>query len=489
MGDSFTYGIGADSSGAYPVALQRLVNEKYPDGVRIVNLGHPYMDSTSLLVDLPRNVRNWHPDAVVLLVGYNNRFREHVAPSETGWRAFLKRHFGRFRLYQLAKIIWINMNVDPNARIDARVPPLQAAEIAGVLEQDDRLDAVRKAFAAHAERGEALTKPNDDAGDAALAAYAFYRLTDEDGAVEAEAAFREVLDRNPDDLAAAIGGGYIYLYRHELVMGFRKARFSLDSSWLFSGMGYLMMDLGRLDLAARYLLESMKFEPSFVTAPHGLAMTYLRMGRPDEAMFYLLAAESIEPWSPEIQWTKGDVLLSMGDGEGAAKAYERSLEFSHFHPGHYARIARMWAGRPKTPDAALAGDEIIAAAGPRSTDWRQIGAWTRKTLAERTEARAVEDLLDDLDDIADALAESGTRLILMSYPDQFYREELAGFARSRGLTFVDHVPAFEDALKMHSREELFRPDSHCTNAGYAILAKNVFDTLDREGLLRPRDAQ
>ena len=94
--------------------------------------------------------------------------------------------------------------------------------------------------------------------------------------------------------------------------------------------------------------------------------------------------------------------------------------------------------------------------------------------------------MEDLDDIADILEANGVRLILMSYPDPFYREELSRFARRRGVLFLDHVPAFRKAVATRPREAFFRRDSHCTKAGYGIMARGLFELLDREGLAAPR---
>ncbi len=484
LGDSFTYGIGAGAGESYPAHLQRMISQVHPEGVRVVNLGHPYMDSTSLLAALPDYLDRWNPDVVLLLAGYNNRFRKHADANKKGARAFLKKMFGSLKIYQFARIIWINLNVDPNSRIDPNVPALEAKEIAGVLENREEFAKVKKIFEPYAMGQGEIAEPADGDPAQQYIAYGLFLITKSRTAL-AEEYLHTALKLAPDNLLATMGIGYIYLYRNELVMGFRKARFDLDSSWLYAGMAYYRMDAGDYEGAIRFFEESRRIEPYFLPVPHGLAMTYLKMGRPDDALFQLLAAEALEPWNAEIQWTKGEILLAAGEGQKAVEAFELSLDYSHRHPGHYARIARAWVERPENPDRDFQ-ETVTASIGPRSADWQLLGRWTKNILAKSDEGRAALNLIEDLDDMADIMEEREIPIILMSYPDTFYRNRLADFARRRGIVFVDHTPVFKEIMRNHQRGEIFRRDGHCTAKGYKVMADNLLQTLDEMELSGPR---
>ncbi len=487
LGDSFTYGIGAGFDESYPAHLQRMIHDRHPEGVRVVNLGHPYMDSTSLLAALPDNLEKWNPDAVLLLVGYNNRFREHAKPDAKSAELFFKRIFGRLKIYQLLRIIRINLQVDPNSRIEATVPPLEPREVAGFLATDLRYAKVAMVFEPFAKDGIAIPEPVDGDGVERQIAYGLYLMC-VSRAGEAGDYFRAALKSDPGNLLATMGIGYIFIYRNELVMGFRKARFGADSAWLYAGMGFFLMDAGDYEGAVSFFAHSQKIQPYFLAAPHGMAMAYLKMGRPDDALYQLLAAEALEPWNAEVQWTKGEIYLAAGEGEKAVEAFNLSLDYSHQHPGHYARIVRAWDERPADPDGIFQ-ETAVKTYGPRGAQWRQIGDWTRRVLAESDTSRAAVNLMEDLGDIVDVLREKKIPLILMSYPDTFYRDQLASFAKRRNVAFVDHTPVFRKILRDHDRGEIFRRDGHCTGLGYSIMAEDILKKLDEMGLSSPRPVQ
>ncbi|MCB9479754.1 MAG: hypothetical protein H6683_08745 [Deltaproteobacteria bacterium] len=488
LGDSFTYGIGAGPAHSYPAQLQALINRDHPDGVRVVNGGQPYMDSTTLLAQLPKTLNDRAPDAVVLLVGYNNRFREHVGPHEEGWRAFFTRHFGRVRLVQLAKIALVNLEEDPNAMMEPHVPKLEASEVAEMLKSDPRLADTWEHFKVFAQGRDVVSEPKEGDGPGAWAAYGLFWLCVNKESDRADAAFDKAFALDHDHFGATAGAGYLYVYRNELVQGFRKVWFSLESDLQQAGMGYLRLQMGDPKGAVEYLRQSYKLAPFTITAPHGLAIAYMRLGQLDDAMFAIRIAQSLEPWNVEVSWTLGEIYLAAGQGEKAVEAFEKSLGDSHHHPGHYGRITRMWQSRPTRPDAEFADDPVLAAWGPHARDWRRLADWTNEVLRGRKEARAAENLIADLGDIHVVLQNRGIPLYLMSYPDNFYREELRAFAKADGIPFIDHVPDYEKILLTRERDEIFRRDGHCTPEGYGIMARNVYEALKADGLTEPRVA-
>jgi lysophospholipase L1-like esterase len=71
-GDSFTYGIGGAS---YPEQLETMLNDKHGEGtVRTVNAGVPGLNSALLADELEAHLREYRPDAVLVIVGENNNW-------------------------------------------------------------------------------------------------------------------------------------------------------------------------------------------------------------------------------------------------------------------------------------------------------------------------------------------------------------------------------------------------------------------------------
>jgi hypothetical protein len=75
--------------------------------------------------------------------------------------------------------------------------------------------------------------------------------------------------------------------------------------------------------------------------------------------------------------------------------------------------------------------------------------------------------------------EHGAEPVLLTYPFPALemRAIQLGVAEATGARIVPLWDRFEVALKTRSREELFVPDGHCTDVGYALLAEIAADTL------------
>jgi len=73
IGDSNTYGLYVKAEEAYPAQLEKLIQR---DGKKyqVINLGAPGQNSTEILNDLPGIFQKYHPAALVVMVGVNNRW-------------------------------------------------------------------------------------------------------------------------------------------------------------------------------------------------------------------------------------------------------------------------------------------------------------------------------------------------------------------------------------------------------------------------------
>lgn len=75
LGDSTTYGIGASNVNefSYPSQLQKLFDNKIPNNnYEVINLGKPGINSSQLLNRFEKNVAEYKPDIVIIMVGIND---------------------------------------------------------------------------------------------------------------------------------------------------------------------------------------------------------------------------------------------------------------------------------------------------------------------------------------------------------------------------------------------------------------------------------
>lgn len=72
LGDSWTFGIGAPAGYSYPAQLQAISDKESPGKYLIYNCGRPGWTSTRLLEYLPRFLKEYNPNIVVIQIGQND---------------------------------------------------------------------------------------------------------------------------------------------------------------------------------------------------------------------------------------------------------------------------------------------------------------------------------------------------------------------------------------------------------------------------------
>lgn len=484
LGDSFTYGIGAGVDAGYPAHLGRLLGENW----RVINGGHPYMDSSSLRTIFSEQVLAAKPRAVVVLVGYNNQFKASgEAIEESPFQQTFRSFFKHFRLAELIRIGLINRSVDVNTRVAAEIPPLSYDELLQVR-NNPQYAPVEAVFARHdGDHKKVIEDPATDP-DTLLAKGLAY-LVEGEGRL-AEPLFFQVLKQRPDDQLALMGASYITVYRREIVVGFVKARFQPDEAWLRTGMALVLFEMNRYQDAIAMLtglIKSLEEQDNRVSW-YGdsflyLARFHLRAGNPGEALVDLERLEGLEPWRADLFWLRGEALLELGDWPGAERAFDSAFHNGMDHPSYYGRLRRMLAALPADPDAALAAQPTAAAVAPSKAVWRRFVTYARARLADQSRVHTALNLEADLLEMLTICRNLNIEIILMSYPDRFSYSELRDFATLHNVPFVDNVAVFEEALTTMPPHELFQPDGHCTAAGYLRMAEAVRQTLARNGIV------
>lgn len=116
VGDSYTFGSGAERGFSYPEQLERLLNQNTGVKFRVYNLGIGSSNSSQTLKKLPAQLLKYSPDIVIIMTGCNDiwNFEDsnyYLFTADKRFRA-LRRLDGAlmsFRSYKLLKIISFNM--------------------------------------------------------------------------------------------------------------------------------------------------------------------------------------------------------------------------------------------------------------------------------------------------------------------------------------------------------------------------------------------
>jgi len=121
IGDSYTFGIGAQQGSSYPDQLQALLDSSQPGKFKVYNLGLPGSNSSMVLKRLPEWMKRYRPDIILVLTGINDawNFDEsnyYVYLKDSGsLGARLKRFLFHFKTYKLFELAMLNHSRVPAA--------------------------------------------------------------------------------------------------------------------------------------------------------------------------------------------------------------------------------------------------------------------------------------------------------------------------------------------------------------------------------------
>lgn len=159
LGDSFTFGLGADQGMDYPRQFERLLNQR---GIRaqVVNAGIPNQRSFNVDKELSANLDSIRPDLVLLLIGFNDleyfgpeKFDVSVRMSARLSTSDFSRHdflgpLRRLRLYQAAAYAWDRWLTHPGRwyRRQPEPPRPQRSDLPPAIKTQELLGQAQRAF-------------------------------------------------------------------------------------------------------------------------------------------------------------------------------------------------------------------------------------------------------------------------------------------------------------------------------------------------------
>ncbi len=107
VGDSYTFGGFGSYENAYPYQLQKMFNAVPGNRIKVINGGACEYNSRQVLARLPSLIKDYKPDAVILLVGATNRFNLALYDMDGNPIMGIIKSF---RIYKMAKMIKMNFH-------------------------------------------------------------------------------------------------------------------------------------------------------------------------------------------------------------------------------------------------------------------------------------------------------------------------------------------------------------------------------------------
>ena len=118
-----------------------------------------------------------------------------------------------------------------------------------------------------------------------------------------------------------------------------------------NNLGFALNDQGRLDLAVKHLLESLRIKPGFALAHTNLGAVFLRQGRVEEAVDHLSAALLITPFSVQVHNNLGAALARKGEFEEAIRHFYKALRIKPASAEAHNGLGNAYASQGRFKEA------------------------------------------------------------------------------------------------------------------------------------------
>lgn len=115
VGDSHMYGAMVQAEEAFPMQLERFLNQERPGSHSIINLGVPGMNTTQVRNRFAANLDAYRPDIALVWCGINNFWNASEATNDTGLAGYAYSLALRSRLYRMFRVWRHNREIDGKA--------------------------------------------------------------------------------------------------------------------------------------------------------------------------------------------------------------------------------------------------------------------------------------------------------------------------------------------------------------------------------------
>ena len=513
LGDSHTFGIGADAAHSYPRQLEGLLQAQWPaQAIRVVNAGVPGFNSSQVLHRLEGHLREAQPDLVLVLVGLNDwiSFQEVDlttvealrTPWLTRWKIRLDQWLSHVRLFRLGKLAFLRQQAwggAARARPDASLTVASSESIlAGLRELIQHRPQVARWFLQPAgEEPETLTDQDLHTQALRLAQEAWQSAQGEIGTLErlgtlfrrdgredlALQVYQRVLDLHYEDPKALPVLATVYLMRREMdraqAVYEQLIRQDPTDPRGYLGLGWIFLRKVP-EQAITSARTALALDPRLAEAYFLLGHTFRRQQAFDQAQAMFLQAVQLDP-SMTLYW----LLLARGYGDVGQVELARQALREAFRQAHdltaLGSFGHTYTDPVEARQAIQALLEESQAAAPQTDPayWRRLHDFS--VFPQRL-------LEANLEQMIDQMTTAGVRIGLLTYPsltkeslvNQTIREVAAGHS---AVLLIDATQALAERFA-DPTHALLASDHHHPNAkGYELVAGHVLEALMAAGVL------
>jgi lysophospholipase L1-like esterase len=413
LGDSVTFGLGAERGRDYPAQLERILNEGHPYKKFVVyNQGYPGRNSSQILKYLEENIEKYKPNIIVLLAGNNNRFNL----VDSNYHLFEDGVYGKLKML--------------SSRLDILLMHMRAYKLLkiAILRSRDMVrqkisPSIKDEKAKYSNLKNTTISPqlNPDYQEKLDLANEYYKQREFNMAIEQ---LDKILaqDQNNPRALVLLGEAYIELEKYDLALAkLEKAIINYpEDAWAHSALGKMYYRQGRNN----HLIKEKNFELAVKELKK--SVSYPSHSKDKVRAYYTLA---------ELFFEQGKVNL-------ATIAIKNALGYE--------------------PDNFMCQKLL-----------RMVSLDSNETPQEIKIFNKL--LYYDLDYMAKIARNHRIDLILLGYPDVLSRNEIREqIANKYNIPFIDFVPIFSELLTKYQHRDLFSNDAgHPNSNGYRILAKTI----------------
>jgi tetratricopeptide (TPR) repeat protein len=184
---------------------------------------------------------------------------------------------------------------------------------------------------------------------------------------EAEALYRQVLERDPRHLTTLHNFGFLAQQTGRYGMAEDLTRKAISLNDRIANFHQSLADTlrlqGKLEAAAASYRRAIALKPDFAEAHHNLGNVLIRQGRVAEAAACLRRAVELEPSRAEIWFTLGRALAILGDLDVARAAMSRAVELDPHAEEAVYTLAGLQPMNDGSPGAEAAFGAVSRLAG------------------------------------------------------------------------------------------------------------------------------
>ncbi len=432
IGDSVTFGIGADRDFSYPAQLEKLLNESGSNkNFSVINRGWPAQNSAQLLMRLESWLKEFNPDIVTVLIGAQNQanyfgyqeFLEKSGRKKRGMLLQLHDWLDRIRIYKFIRLIVRDSRA---ARVEAEkspsLPTYRSLEKVG--EYPGEFESVKDLVPQTPEQTRQVQR----------------RM------------FARMNKSRPPTPECVEGLQY---YQQGDVDKALKTILSVAEkkeveSECYNIIGSIQMEQQQYDKAIGWFKKGIDNDPTLFANYEGIGQSLRAQDKVKEAIVWFKKGFRHARYETLYELCYVGISESfrmLGDYEGAVAFFEQEVK--------------------REP---LVDDYIHALAGDYLSMFKKRGR-------DRDVRRWVE---ADIEEIIRICNRYRAKVILQNYPFQPALDPVfRGIANRLGIPYVDHQSTFEPYVdsRRNRSDKVFVPDGHPNARGYHMMASNILKVL------------